>query len=266
MRGQQDNTAENPSPLKGEGRVRVNPATVRHPHPALRAALSLQGRGILARRGFTLLEMLGATAMVAMLAGSLYAALHIAFKARDSATSATGTVRKTDMAIEIIRADLQSAVVPNGTLAGPFVGRSIASVPGALSDDLMFYATAMDVAPATGIGDIKQVQYSCQPASDNNGMVLVRTLTTNLLAATTPLSRDEIVARGVTAFTVKYFDGQAWQDNWDSTTLNNVLPKAVGVDIEFADAAGQGGVRISRVILPACGVDSTATTTSGTSP
>jgi type II secretion system protein J len=218
------------------------------------------------RRGFTLLEILAATAMVAMLAGSLYASLHIAFKARDSATSATATVRKTDMAIEIIRADLQSAVVPNGTLAGPFVGRNVANVPDATSDDLTFYAAAMDVAPSTGIGDIKQVQYFCQPASDNNGLVLVRRLTTNLLASQTPEPKDEIVARGVTAFTVKYFDGQTWQDNWDSTTLNNVLPKAVGVDIEFADTQSQGGVRISRVILPACGVDSTAGTTSGASP
>ena len=36
-------------------------------------------------RAFTLLELLVATAMTAILAGSLYATLHVAFKARRSA-------------------------------------------------------------------------------------------------------------------------------------------------------------------------------------
>ena len=48
---------------------------------------------------FTLLEMLVATAMVAVLAGSLYASLSIAFKARRSALAVVEPVRKVEIAL-----------------------------------------------------------------------------------------------------------------------------------------------------------------------
>ena len=72
--------------------------------------------------GFTLLELLVATAMTAVLAGSLYATLHVAFKARRAATAAVEQMRKAELAVELIRAEVESAVVPRGILAGGFLG------------------------------------------------------------------------------------------------------------------------------------------------
>jgi hypothetical protein len=71
---------------------------------------------------------------------------------------------------------------------------------------------------------------------------------------------------GVRAFTVKYYDGSAWQDNWDSTVQNNVLPKAVEVTIEFKGAAGDADWQTSRVLLIPCGQNNDVSTSSGGTP
>jgi len=211
------------------------------------------------RRAFTLLEMLAATAMVALLAGSLYASLHIAFKARRSALSAVETVRKRHLALALLKADLQAAVVPGGLLAGDFVGLR-GGAPDTGSDELSFYAVATDAGPRTGVGDIKKVEYTCVPSDDRRSMVLIRRLTANLLAPATPAPREEVVCREVQAFTCRYYDGSAWQDAWDSTAQDNVLPTAVEVTLELADGPdGPGGRTCQVVPIPAGqGADNTA--------
>ena len=220
--------------------------------------------------GFTLLEMLAATAMVAMLAGSLYASLHIAFKARNTATAAMEAVRKSSLSMEIIRADLQSAMVPHGTLASEFTGSPSATVPGAQGDSLVFCSSASDIQSGPGVGDVKKIEYFCELSPGTGRLELIRRVTTNLLAPETAAPRQEILARDVRAFTLRYFDGQTWEDAWDSVAKDNVLPKAVEVTIELSGNGGPGsaGPSVSRVVLIPCGQDSSATasTSSGGTP
>lgn len=209
------------------------------------------------------MEMLVATALMAVLAGSLYASLHIAFKARSSALAAMDTVRRCDLSMDLIRADLQGAMRPVGTLAGPFVGTMGAATPGAMGDSLAFFTTAGDIEPVSpGIGDIKKVEYAVD-LSVAGQAVLIRRVTTNLLAIKTPEPIQEVVCRDVTAFTLKYFDGSAWQDQWDSTTMDNALPKAVEVTLEFHGPTGGAAARITRIVSLPCGADA-ALTSSGT--
>lgn len=227
----------------------------------------MKGRPGIAR-GFTLLEMLAATAMVAVLAGSLYASLHIAFKARASALSSVETVRKCNLCMELIGEDLRSAMVPNGVLAGEFVGSGGADVSGAGADLLSFYAATADVEPAVGTGDVSQIAYTCEMASDTGGgegLLLVRRVTANLLAPRTAEPRQEVLCRGLRALWLRYYDGSAWQDNWDSTTQDNVLPQAVEVMIEWEPPPGAAGRLTSRVIPIPCGQGSDANSSSGAS-
>ena len=215
---------------------------------------------------FTLLEMLVATAMVATLAGSLYASLHIAFKARSSALSATEAVRRNALAMEIIRADLQSAMVPGGVLATEFLGQSASAIAGGLGDSLVFYSTASDGPAGPGAGDISQIEYACQTGSASGPMELVRRVTTNLLAPTTPQPRAETLVRNVRSFRLRYYDGQAWQEAWDSAAQNDALPRAVEVTIEVEDAAERSAGPVSRVVLLPCGQGAADATASGEQP
>lgn len=211
-------------------------------------------------RGFTLMEVLAATAMVAMLAGSLYASLFIAFKARRSAIAAVDQVRKTTMCMEMIEADLRSAMVPNGILAGEFQGQSGNSSGATGETILSFYTVAMDVEPDVGAGDVKLVEYLLQPSANNQQNDLVRhvTISRPVLEATPP--SQEILCRGVKSFTLQYFDGLIWNDIWDSTQQNNTLPLAVEVTIELQpEASGAAGQKITQVVYLPCGVDASVT-------
>ena len=71
------------------------------------------------RGGFTLIELIVAMGMVAILSVSLYASLRIAFRARESAEKAIEPARTAELAMEFIRSDLQNAMTPNPGAASP---------------------------------------------------------------------------------------------------------------------------------------------------
>lgn len=217
-------------------------------------------------RGFTLLEMLVATAMVVVLAGALYAALYTAFKARNTALAAVDVVHANDQALEIVSADLQAAVVPNGLLCGPFVGAGDSSAAGPTDNTLSFYSAIADIEPVPGACDIKRIDYALDSSAGGQGASLVRRVTSNLLATQTPEPTQEVVCRNVASFIVRYFDGESWQETWDSTTVNNALPLAVEVTIQTAATPKQPGSTLTRVVTLPCGVDSSASASTGGMP
>lgn len=221
-------------------------------------------------RGFTLLEVLVATAMVAILAGSLYASLSIAFRARRSALAAVEPVAKTQLAVALMGEDIRNAVVPSGVLAGPFLGQDGQDERGHDSDSLSFYCTAVSPESDVGIGDIKLVELGCEPSDDGKTQILVRLVTTNLRSTKVVEPEREVLCRGVFALNIRYFDGSEWLDDWDSTTEDNTLPCAIEVTLQLDDPrqanASLGGYRAARVFLVPCAPPPTANTVvSGTS-
>jgi general secretion pathway protein J len=218
--------------------------------------------------GFTLLELLLASAMVAVLAGALYGTLHIAFNARNSATSAVEGIRKAGQTMEIIQADIQASLILSGTLAPDFVGTSGGSMVGGAYDSLAFYSAVAQGELGPSVGDVKKIDYFCQTGNDGQ-LSLTRGVTTNLLAPITQESTDEVICRNIRSFTMRYYDGTNWQENWDSTTLSDALPVAIEVNIEFAPTGGSDGgggngtdgqsYKCSRVMLVPLGLASSGT-------
>ena len=208
------------------------------------------------RRAFTLLELLVATAMTAVLAGSLYATLHLAFKARRSAFAAVDQLRKAELAVELLRTDIESAVVPRGVLAGAFIGEDATDGAGHPSDALMLHVAADAAQPTEGTGDIRMVQLICEPSENGDGMFLLRQVTLNLLTTNVEEPTQEVLCRGVRSLDLRYFDGLDWVDAWDSTTRDNVLPLAVEVTLELMHEGDLGsdrdGYRTSRVFQVPC--------------
>jgi type II secretion system protein J len=213
-------------------------------------------------RAFTLLEVLLATAMMAVLAGSLYASLSVAFKARRSASAAVDPVRTCTLAMNLVGEDLQSAVAPNGVLAGTFLGEHGTDAAGRASDALTFYCVASDVAPSEGVGDVERVEFACRPSEDASGQVLVRRVTTNLLSPQDVEPRQEVLCRGVFAFTLTYFNGSDWTETWNSDTEDNRIPAAVEVTLRLESnppGAPDGGYRLSRIFTILCGASDSNT-------
>ncbi len=220
------------------------------------------------RAGFTLIELVIAMSMVAILAMSLYASLRTAFHAQASAENALEPSRTAELAIQFLREDLQDAVPPTGILAGAFIGTAGQDDRGRASDSLKFFATAPARQHASGNGEIKQIELLVTTLDNETDRVLVRRVTPNLLSPSTPDPDQEILCRGVSGFSLRYFDGGDWVPSWDSTTVDNVLPAAVEVTVELDRPDGATGLRTLRytrvVPIPCATTASTDSTTGGT--
>ena len=112
---------------------------------------------------FTLLELLVALVLMVSITSSLYACFRIAFKSQDHAEAALTPARTALYALELIRQDLDSAMVPNNVLAGAFegtpagetpavtvqtanlgIGSTVSTTASANGDTLTFYSCAQE--------------------------------------------------------------------------------------------------------------------------
>ena len=147
--------------------------------------------------------------------------------------------------------------MPNGLLAGEFVGEDATSGAGLDSDTLELYAVVDGGQEVDGTGDIQWVQIGCDPDEDTGGMVLFRKVERNLLSTRLEDPDPEIICRGVRSFNLRYFDGLEWTDSWESVAEDATLPRAVEVTLELlkddaADASEDGGYWVSRVFQIPC--------------
>lgn len=223
------------------------------------------------RRGFTLLELLIALSITAVISVSLYASLRIAFKARESAQRSVEPSRTAQLAFDFLRADIESAVIPNGTLRGPFVGTDLPSDGGGDGDYLEFYTLGNPQTDAQRLGvagEVRRVELQVAADANGRGQVLLRRVYGNLLATVEPEPYDEVICRGLVGMNLRYFDGYSWLDSWDSTQSDNVVPAAVEVTLQFRPPGVNpvGVIQYQRVFLISTSTLSSSTgQTTGTS-
>ena len=215
------------------------------------------------RSGFTLLELLIAITLMAVITGALYSSLYVAFKAERSAQGALQPARSAALALQLLQQDFDAALPPNGILAGAFEGTAGTGIAG--SAVLTFYSGANVPRDGETGGNIRQVSLCVQTLPDDPQPVLVRQVTANLLASADPVIRTQVLCRRIKAFNLSYFDGSLWQDNWDSTGVGNVLPLAIQVTLQFALDAPSAGApapayQITRIYRIPCGRPVTAQT------
>lgn len=216
------------------------------------------------KSAFTLLEMLVALSIMALLAASLYASLRIGFDARARSEAAIAPVRSVALALDMLREDIESAPPPDGVLAGVFLGQDgKTDDTGDNADTLAFYTTAEDVAAANP--GIRKIEIALAPPPSRGRQQgadydLVRSVTSNLLAPTTPEPVEEALCRHVVSLNLRYFDGTVWLDTWDSTAHLNVLPIAVAATLQIRDPSrlpkaggtGTGLYEVTRIFRLPC--------------
>lgn len=239
-----------------------------------------------AARGFTLLELVIALGMVAVLAVSLYTSIHIAFGATDSAEAALQPPRTAEIALDFIVNDLQNAMAPNANgdtyntvavssamsatnltittstgaasqtvLAGNFEALQSQDDRGHEADDLVFFTTASSPKHTDANGEIKQVEYTVERAAGGQ-YELIRRVGRNLLSEQQVQPDAEVLCRGVSSFSIQYSTGSVWQDTWDSTQEDNTLPAAVQITLELerptTNGSPPGTVSFVRTIPLSC--------------
>jgi type II secretion system protein J len=198
---------------------------------------------------FTLIEMVLAIGVAAIVLVAINAVLFAALHLREATSNIVDAAAPVDQTVTFLRRDLQCSVTPtNGTtkvLSGDFRVGNVTSlgVPEPVAIE-MFTATGVLGANAPW-ADIQRVTYELKQPTDRSatGKDLVRSVTRNLLSVTTPDVEDQFMLSGVTSIKFSCFDGSQWQDTWDTTGLTSVntnLPLAVRVDIQMS--GGDSGV------------------------
>ena len=196
-------------------------------------------------KAFTLVEMILAIGVAALVLVAVNAVLFTSLHLREVTTNVVDAATPVDQAFTFLRRDLQCVVTPtNGTskvLSGGFrVGTGITSVgvsePAAAE---IFTATGALSANAPW-ADIQRVTYELKNSITVSGQHdLYRSVMRNLLSMTTPEVNDQLMLSGVSSVKFSCYDGAQWNDTWDTTDPTSVttnLPLAVRVEIQMVGA------------------------------
>jgi type II secretion system protein J len=216
------------------------------------------------------LELLVALTISAVVALSLFSSLFVVFKSRESSMSALAPVSSVELAMEMIKGDLQAALpeAPSTSttsgltggissqtttatpLIGPFEGQQGGGQSG--GDAIYFYSTGYSPPHQSGVGEVKQIGLMMEQR--NNVMCLVRQVWGNLLSqqAQSITPDEEVICRYVKNFTLEYYDGTQWVTAWDSTQYNNSLPVAVEVNIDIQPPGARQPMHLRRVVALSC--------------
>jgi prepilin-type N-terminal cleavage/methylation domain-containing protein len=193
-------------------------------------------------RAFTLLELLVAMVLMVVVASCLYTALYTGFRAYRSAQSAIEPTLQAINAIDLLKEDIDGVLPPGSALAGAFIGTDSAGTRGADADSIEFYTTHIYADNEQLVGGLGKIELLLEtdPNAKDGSYLLVRRLTTNLLAPKEVQGEEQVLCRRVVSMNLRYFDGSGWVNEWDSTADANSLPLAVEVDIEVAHNGNKG--------------------------
>jgi len=213
-----------------------------------------------ARGAFTLLELILAVAVAAIVLAAINAAFFTALHLRDTTNAAVDKATPVDQALAVMRRDLQCMVTPkpSGILSGDLRVGSVSSFgidqPVAIE---MYTATgALSSNPDAPWGDIQRVTYELKDPADRTqpGKELIRSVTRNLLSMATPDVQDQLMISGVQNVAFSCFDGSQWFDTWDTTdttTANTNLPVAIRLQVQLAGSSvGAADGQPIEVLVP----------------
>jgi type II secretion system protein J len=208
---------------------------------------------IFARRGFTLLELLIATAVGAVVLIVVQTTFFGALRLHNTTHARIEEDAVVQRALGIIRRDLAGLMLPGGTLAGQLqtmsFSSSVTDVAGErVTPDL--YTNSGKIDGWNPFSEVQRVAYYLAPAADGGpGQDLVRGVTRNLLPVQEAEPEEQIVLGGVESATMSFYDGYAWIDTWDSTETST-LPTAMKFSLVLAarDAAQPALAPIDLVV------------------
>ncbi len=180
--------------------------------------------------GFTLLEVILAITVTAVVSAALFTSLSGSFKTRRSAEDHLSGRESARAVIAALRTDLQCVPPAGGRIGGVFVGEDETGRNGVDTDALTFVTANPNLKSDQDFADLRQVELRLLDSSeDPDHYVLARLVTGNLLATETQQPAMQVLARRVVSMDLRFFDGGAWIDEWDSVDRDNEIPAAVQV-------------------------------------
>ena len=212
-------------------------------------------------RGFTLMEMLLAVAICAIVLVAINGVFATAVRLRDRTSQAVEDSLPVNRALDIMEQDLKGTVGPGGVLAGDFkcgaqaMGATMGLSGEAGNAGLDFFTSSGVISDRAPWGDLQEVFYELKAPADRNqvGMDLVRCVDRNILATTLQTTPDiQRLMGNVQNVQFDCYDGLQWQPTWDTSAgypATN-LPVAVRIRIQLATSPGQSAAEPMETIVP----------------
>jgi prepilin-type N-terminal cleavage/methylation domain-containing protein len=208
--------------------------------------------------GFTLIEIMLAVTILgvilAMLAGSFNAVAHS--KTRfESELYVDHEGRALLWAISSeLRDAVQTTLFPSHVL---LLGRGQIR-NGRPMDSITISTFDLSHTPSfDGFGAELNVIYSFQPNQDHRGWYLLTRAAQSGLLTRPGAPQAVTIADNLLSLHIRYFDGNNWDESWDSSTLpsGHQLPLAVSIDLSIAGDHGRPADFATQVSLPMAFVD-----------
>ena len=221
--------------------------------------LAAAGRG-----GFTLVEVMLAMAVCAIVLAAINGVFFGALRLRETTNRVVDESQPAQLALTTLRADLESAVSPttNGVMTGDFRVGDITSLGLNQNVSIEMYTTTGALHENEPWGEIQRVTYELRSSTGGplgRGQDLVRSVTRNLLATITPVPEDQWMMGNVQNLTFDCYDGTQWRNTWDTTSSDTNLPIAVRVTIQLA-GEGPDDPRAQQPIVLLIPIDSESRT------
>ncbi len=189
------------------------------------------GAKVVLHSAFTLIEMLLALAVSAIVLAGIGGVFYSALRLRERTAALVDEAAPLYQAFSLMRRDLQGAIGPGGVLAAEF--KSGAGSGMQQGSGLQFSTTTGNLKSDVPWGDVQEVAYELRD-SNGGGKELVRSVTRNLLTTTTLESEDQFLLGNIRSAEFACYDGMDWRDSWDSSMGDTNLPVAVRIRLNMA--------------------------------
>jgi general secretion pathway protein J len=188
--------------------------------------------------GFTLLEILIAIAIFAVIVSILFPAYTGTFRNMEAAEADSEFYQMARITLDRITEDLESAYASNQV---PFTGEDN-TIDGQRADTVQFMSRAHLVfSSSQNVQGNAQIAYYVKENNQENeetGLTLYRSDTLELMEPPEQGTGGLVLCEGLHSFTMTYFDeeGEA-HDTWDSSSIafKNRLPARVSVLLAFVN-------------------------------
>jgi general secretion pathway protein J len=218
------------------------------------------------RAGFTLLEILLAMVIFAVVLSTLYAAYTGTFRNMDETESQADIYRMARISLERITEDLESAYIPPLAVTpepgveelqpAPFVGEDV-QISDRSADTLLFFSRAHLVFDEEEVNTTNgRISYDVRESEEGEDVfVLYRSDTPGFEEGPEQGTDGLILCEGLHAVDFTYYDDEGnGYDRWDSANgeFKDKLPVMVSIVLEFVDKGNPEAPLkfVSSVVLP----------------